>query len=91
MRSLLWFFVAVAAFVSACKRGGNESAAEAPAVTGVRTALATRGPFATTVNAIGTVSVRPDRDAALAAPGPTRVARIFVFAGQRVADRKSVV
>jgi len=91
MRSWLWFALALAASLSACKRGGSESAAEALAVTGVRTELATREPFALTVNTIGTVSVRPDRDAALAAPGPTRVARIFVVAGQRVAKGDSLI
>src|SRR5881394_767157 len=91
MRSRLRFALALAASLSACKPGGNESAAEAPAVTGVRTELATREPFALTVNTIGTVSARPDRYAALAPPGPTRVSRIFVVAGQRVAKGDSLI
>jgi RND family efflux transporter MFP subunit len=75
--------IGVAALV-ACGRGSNEDAADARGVTGVRTALATREPFPLTVNAIGTVNARPGRYAALAAPGPTRVSRIFVVAGQIV-------
>lgn len=75
----------------ACKGSGKQSAAEVPAVTGVRTAVAAREPFASTVNAIGTVSARPGRYAALAAPGPTRVTRIFVVAGQRVAKGDSLI
>jgi membrane fusion protein (multidrug efflux system) len=43
------------------------------------------------VNAIGTVSARPERYAALAAPGATRVARIFVVVGQRVAKGDSLI
>ena len=80
----------VVAALSACKRGSNE-AAEAPSVAGVRTAVVTREPFAVSVNAIGSVSARPDRFAALAPPGPTRVSRIFVMEGQRVAKGDSLI
>ena len=88
--SLPWLAIAALA-LAACKRGSHEGAAEVPGVTGVRTTLVTREPFAVTVNAIGTVSARPDRYAALAAPGPTRVSRIFVVAGQRVAKGDSLI
>ena len=99
MRTLALVSLALAVAITSCKGGGHRSEEEAPAggvagvaaVSGVRTAVAARGPFALTVNAIGTVSVRPDRDAALAAPGPTRVARIFVVAGQRVAKGDSLI
>src|SRR5262249_64968 len=50
-----------------------------------------REPFVQTVNVIGTVSARPGRYAALAAPGPTRVAQIFVVTGQRVASGDTLV
>jgi len=43
------------------------------------------------VSAIGMVSSRPERYAVLAAPGPTRVARIFVVAGQRVMKGDSLI
>jgi RND family efflux transporter MFP subunit len=79
------------AVICAC-HGSQKTADEgAPTVTGVRTAVATLEPFPETVNAIGTVSARPGRYAALAAPGPTRVARIFVVTGQRVSKGDSLV
>src|SRR5207247_6654556 len=67
-----------------CSDGGG-------GVVGVGTAVATREPFPQTVNAIGTVSARPGRYAALSPPGPTRVARIFVVAGQRVSQGDSLI
>lgn len=79
------------ATLSACKQHPDSSAADTPLVAGVRTAIVTREAFAVTVNAIGSVSARPDRYAALAAPGPTRVSRIFVVAGQRVAKGDSLI
>jgi cobalt-zinc-cadmium efflux system membrane fusion protein len=92
MRSVHALAIGIVA-LSACggERHQDESAAKTPAVTGVRTAVATREPFAVAVNAIGSVSARPDRYAALAAPGPTRVSRIFVVAGQRVAKGDSLI
>jgi RND family efflux transporter MFP subunit len=84
--------LAVLLAASAACHGADKSADRgAPAVTGVRTAIAVQEPFAQTVSVIGTVSARPGRYAALAAPGPTRVARIFVVAGQRVARGDSLV
>ena len=53
--------------------------------------MAVEQPFAQAVNAIGTVNPRPGRFAELSAPGPTRVARIFVAPGQRVAEGDSLV
>src|SRR5439155_1304136 len=41
--------------------------------------------------AIGTVTPRPGRFAELAAPGPTRVARILVVPGQRVAEGDTLI
>jgi len=74
-----------------CKGSAKASTDEAPAVTGVGTAVAAVQVFPQSVNAIGTVGVRPDRFAAMAAPGPTRVARVFVVVGQRVAKGDSLV
>ena len=74
----------------ACSHEAKE-ASEAAGVVGVGTAVATREPFPQAVNAIGTVSARPGRYAALAPPGPTRVARIFVVAGQRVSQGDSLI
>jgi RND family efflux transporter MFP subunit len=75
---------------AACGGGGKQDSEGATAI-GVQTAIAAQETFEQTVNAIGTVTARPERYAALAAPGPTRVARIFVVAGQRVARGDSLV
>jgi RND family efflux transporter MFP subunit len=75
----------------ACRSEAKQANQDAPGVTGVRTALATREPFQQTASAIGTVSARPGRYAALAPPGPTRVAHIFVVAGQRVSQGDSLI
>ena len=79
------------ALIGACHGGQKAADDSGPAVTGVRTAVATLEPFPEAVNVIGTVNARPGRYAALAAPGPTRVARIFVVPGQRVSKGDSLV
>lgn len=61
------------------------------AVAGARTAIATKRAFAPVVTAIGTVSPRAGHFAELAAPAPTRVARIFVAPGDRVAQGDDLV
>ncbi len=92
-RSLL---AAAAALLTACHggrggqggRGGAEDAqpsAGEQAVVGAATAEAAIQAFPEVVRAIGTVAPRPGRFAELAPPGPTRVARIWVVSGQRVA------
>src|SRR3989475_7900957 len=70
---------------------GPESEQQAAAAATAGTAVAVEQPFAQAVNAIGTVNPRPGRFAELSAPGPTRVARIFVAPGQRVAEGDSLV
>src|SRR3989442_13042908 len=74
-----------------CRRESKQAHDAAPGLVGVGTGLATREPFQQTVSAIGMVSARPGRYAALAPPGPTRVAAIFVVAGQRVAKGDSLI
>jgi RND family efflux transporter MFP subunit len=83
----------LAALGIACTRtpGGDQAAGGEPGVVGVQTAVAVVQSFPEIVNAIGTVSARPGRFAALAAPGPTRVARIFVAPGDRVREGDSLV
>src|SRR5207253_3189155 len=61
------------------------------ATVAAQTAAATARPFARVVRAIGTVTPRPGHYAELAAPGPTRVARIFVAPDQRVQEGDSLV
>jgi RND family efflux transporter MFP subunit len=80
--------LAVALLLAACGSheadAGTADSTAAPVV-GAQTAVATRQPFAETVNAIGTVMARPGKIAALAPPAATRVMHIFVAVGQRVA------
>lgn len=93
MTRLAWFAVTLAGLGAACGGAGDQAAGgEAEAgVLGAATSVATVQPFPHVVSAIGTVTARPERFAALAAPGPTRVARIFVVAGQRVTKGDSLV
>src|SRR3989475_13194843 len=86
-----WKSLAALVLLALSCRSEAKQANEAAGLVGVRTALAAREPFHQTVSAIGMVSARPGRYAALAAPGPTRVAGIFVVAGQRVAKGDSLV
>ena len=86
-----WKSLAALVLLALSCRSEAKQANEAAGLVGVRTALAAREPFRQTVSAIGMVSARPGRYAALAAPGPTRVAGIFVVAGQRVAKGDSLV
>ncbi len=69
----------------ACRGGDAKPAGnDTPAVVGAQTATATQGPFTETVTAIGTVAARAGHYAELSAPAPTRVARIYVSAGDAV-------
>ncbi len=83
------------AFVVACAPSGGdeeeEVRANVPAVVGAKTAVAAVGSFVRSVSALGVVSPRPGSFAALGAPGPTRVARIFVAAGQAVHQGDTLV
>ncbi len=73
----------------AAKTGGEEST-PSPVVS-ARTAVATVQPFSELVTAIGAVAPRPGRYAELAAPGPTRVAHIYVAPGEAVAEGAPLV
>jgi len=86
--------LAAVVLVAACMVSGchgdvgadaDESSGESAAVVGVRTAVAAKRPFRETIDALGTAAARPGHIAALSAPAPTRVARIFVTVGERVA------
>jgi len=82
--------VGVWELATGCSPSGGDTESEVrgsvQAVVGARTAVAAVGPFVRVVSALGTVAPRPGRFAALGAPGPTRVARIFVVAGQPVKE-----
>ena len=75
---------------SSCAPSGGgteeEERANVQAVVGAKTAVAAVGTFTRYVSALGTVAPRPGTFAALGAPGPTRVARIYVVPGQTVKD-----
>ena len=76
---------------SACSRGESGDEQTAQAVVAVRTAAAKVEPFTHTISAIGSVVARPGHFAALSAPAPTRVARVYVQQGQRVAAGQPLV
>ena len=82
---------ALGALVLACGKGSHGDEEQSAAVVAAGTAVAAEQPFAQVVNAIGIVRARPGHFAELSAPGPTRVARIFVAPGQRVAEGDSLV
>ena len=89
-RSTLGACAAVSLLLAACAKkdaGGSEAEGEkAPKpVVAVSTTKATVEPFTHTLSAIGSVVARPGRYAALSAPSPTRVSRVYVTEGQRVA------
>ena len=90
MRSSRRPLLAALAFAAAACHAAGDSGASRPVVP-VRTATAVRARFAHVVGALGTVVPRPGRFAELSAPAPTRVARIFVVAGQRVAAGEPLV
>jgi RND family efflux transporter MFP subunit len=83
-RATLYASTAVLFLLSACKKKEDAAAATKPVVTAT-TVTASVEPFTHTVSAIGAVVARPGRFAALSAPAPTRIARVYVTAGQRVA------
>ena len=88
LRMRMLVFVLVTA---ACSRHAEGGDAAPPAVVDAETAVAQSQAFPQLVQAIGVVAPRPGRFAALAAPGPTRIARIFVTTGQRVRAGDSLV
>lgn len=81
--------VALLVLITACHGGGHEP--DQPAAAPVATVAARQGPFTEIVTAIGMVAPRPGRYAELSAPAPTRVARILVTPGQRVAAGDTLV
>jgi RND family efflux transporter MFP subunit len=66
-----------------CRASAKDEAAGQPGVS-VQTAVVSTAPFTRTVDAIGVVRPRPDHLALLSAPVPTRVAKVYVVAGQEV-------
>ncbi|HET9983418.1 MAG TPA: efflux RND transporter periplasmic adaptor subunit, partial [Longimicrobiales bacterium] len=92
-----WLVTAIAAVVLLVvvvtvlrRRGGGEEAEAAPVVT-AETAIAQVKPFPLVLTALGTVAARPGHMAALAAPAATRVSKIYVAVGDRVAAGQPLV
>src|SRR2546429_153099 len=87
--------VAAALGLAACRSERQASAADTPpseqTVGGWGTAVHTKQFFPQLVGAIGHGTGRPGHFAELSGPAPTRVARIFVAPGQRVAEGDSLV
>jgi membrane fusion protein (multidrug efflux system) len=73
------------------KPAGAQGDSAASPVVSAHTAVATIQPFSEIVTAIGVVSPRPGHYAELAAPAPTRVTRVFVAAGDVVAEGAPLV
>jgi RND family efflux transporter MFP subunit len=85
-----FFLLAVsplATWIACAPSGGDAEKAvksDVQAVVGARTAAAAVQAFPLSATALGTVAPRPGSYATMSAPAPTRVARIFVAAGQAV-------
>ena len=75
--------------LAACHGGAHDADTTPAAPVGFATVRL--APFTEVVTAIGSVAPRPGRYAELAAPAPTRVARILVTPGQRVAAGDTLV
>jgi cobalt-zinc-cadmium efflux system membrane fusion protein len=82
--------LALSATVGGCKKNAAADEAATPVVA-AKTAVVTIEPFTHTTSAIGVVVARPGRFAALSAPGPTRVAKVFVTQGRRVSAGQPLI
>src|SRR4051812_14560305 len=83
--------LALLALAVGCRSAADEEADTTQPVVTARTAVATLESFTQTISAIGTVVARPGHFAALSAPAPTRVSRVYVAQGQRVAAGQPLV
>lgn len=81
----------VALILSACSSANDKSEDAAATAVAVRTAVVTTQPFFETLGTIGAVEPRAGHVALLSAPAPTRVAQVFVSAGQRVSRGTTLV
>jgi membrane fusion protein (multidrug efflux system) len=84
VRRMLTIAAAGALLLTGCRAGGEDQGETTEATVAARTAVAATRDLPLVVTGIGSVAPRPGRYAALGAPAATRVARIFVLAGQRV-------
>lgn len=79
------------AAMACAKDAGDAQADKRQTVVGARTALVAEQPFRETISAVGAVVPRAGSVALLSAPAPTRVANVFVVAGQAVAKGTPLV
>ena len=92
LQTTRWCVVLAALAAAACKGETSSGDAATPqAVVGVQTVVVTKGPFTETLGALGTVAPRPGHVAALAAPQPARITRVYVAAGQHVTQGEPLV
>ncbi|MFL5620609.1 MAG: efflux RND transporter periplasmic adaptor subunit [Gemmatimonadaceae bacterium] len=88
-RSMLGACAVLSLLLAACAKkdpAEGEAGEKTPQpVVAASTTKASVEPFTHTLSAIGSVVARPGRYAALSAPSATRVARVYVTEGQRVA------
>lgn len=83
--------VASGLVIVACRGAEATAEEEAAPVVAAKTAVASVEPFTHTLTAIGTVVGRPGRYAALSAPSPTRITRVYVAEGDRVGAGQPLV
>lgn len=76
---------------TACNKKETEAAKDAPPHVAASTVTATVEPFTRTISAIGTVVARPGHYAALSAPSATRIIKVNVAPGDRVAAGSPLV
>jgi RND family efflux transporter MFP subunit len=77
--------------LAGCSKPDTAAEDTAKPVVAGRTVKASIEPFTRTMSAIGVVVARPGRFAALSAQSPTRVTKVHVSAGQRVAAGQPLV
>jgi cobalt-zinc-cadmium efflux system membrane fusion protein len=86
-----WPIILCAVMTIGCKAKEEAAADSTKPVVTASTATASVEPFTHTVSAIGVVVSRPGRYAALSAPSPTRIVKVYVSAGARVAAGSPLV
>jgi RND family efflux transporter MFP subunit len=93
MPRILKASIALVALASGCKGGDKEGAADSAVkpVVAANTVTASIEPFTHIISAIGAVVTRPGRYAALSAPSATRIAKVYVSAGQHIAAGSPLV
>lgn len=90
-RTSICSLLVVVLLTSACSSAKDASTDSTSTAVGVRTAVVTTQPFFEMLGAIGAVEPRAGHVALLSAPAPTRVAQVFVSAGQKVSRGSTLV